>query len=208
MNQAGLPRKLGPTGPQGIQGNQGIQGPQGAQGVAGPAGAQGSTGPAGVAGPAGPTGAQGPSGNDGAAGPPGPAGTAGPIGPAGPAGSDGRGIDLTHRVFLKGAATVFYTDEYVELSWDGYDEVFIKQHTARSNVYATAIFKTGGTHPNNATMPLTTNAQDYFQSSSINTIHFAINSDSELSHPFYRVWVDIKSSSGLDPMFTSVERFE
>lgn len=184
MNQAGLPRKLGPTGPQGIQGIQGIQGPQGAQGVAGPAGAQGSTGPAGVAGPA------------------------GPIGPAGPAGSDGRGIDLTHRVFLKGAATVFYTDEYVELSWDGYDEVFIKQHTARSNVYATAIFKTGGTHPNNATMPLTTNAQDYFQSSSINTIHFAINSDSELSHPFYRVWVDIKSSSGLDPMFTSVERFE
>jgi hypothetical protein len=53
---------VGPTGPQGIQGNVGPTGPQGIQGVAGPTGPQGIQGIQGDIGPTGPAGAGG-SGN-------------------------------------------------------------------------------------------------------------------------------------------------
>ncbi|MFN8286938.1 MAG: hypothetical protein U0V74_09315 [Chitinophagales bacterium] len=97
----------GPTGAQGVPGNQGATGPAGPQGNAGPTGAAGVTGPQGPAGadgatgPQGPTGAngndgatgpQGPAGangNDGATGSQGPAGAQGATGPQGPAGANG-----------------------------------------------------------------------------------------------------------------------
>ena len=79
----------GPTGPQGIQGQDGSTGPQGIQGKQGPTGPQGiqgqdgSTGPRGVQGEQGPTGPQGIQGQDGSTGPQGIQGEQGPTGPAG-----------------------------------------------------------------------------------------------------------------------------
>jgi hypothetical protein len=70
----------GPTGEQGIQGNQGptgVQGPQGIQGNSGPTGPQGVTGPTGIEGPTGPTGPTGTTGNTGATGPTGAQGAPG-----------------------------------------------------------------------------------------------------------------------------------
>ena len=66
-----LIKGVGPTGPQGAQGNDGPTGPQGAQGNDGPTGPQGTqgndgpTGPQGIQGADGPTGPQGIQGNNG-----------------------------------------------------------------------------------------------------------------------------------------------
>ena len=101
---------MGPSGPQGLQGEQGLMGPpgpqgepgaQGPEGPQGPPGAQGETGPQGAPGaqgpegPAGPPGLQGLQGEQGLMGPPGPQGEIGPQGepgaqgPAGPIGPEG-----------------------------------------------------------------------------------------------------------------------
>ncbi len=99
--------KLGPPGPQGIQGPVGERGLTGPQGSAGPIGAQGPTGPmgaqgisglpgpagtqgmAGATGPAGIQGIQGIQGSKGDKGDTGPAGPTGAVGPTGPVGPRG-----------------------------------------------------------------------------------------------------------------------
>jgi hypothetical protein len=70
----------GPTGPQGLTGQQGLLGPTGPQGLLG---LQGLTGPQGPTGTQGPTGPQGLLGLQGLTGPQGPTGTQGPTGPQG-----------------------------------------------------------------------------------------------------------------------------
>jgi hypothetical protein len=86
---------VGPTGPQGIQGEQGIQGIQGEQGIQGPQGIQGEqgtdggTGGGGNDGPTGPQGIPGPSGDQGIQGPQGDSGIQGIQGPQGDQGIQG-----------------------------------------------------------------------------------------------------------------------
>ena len=83
---------VGPTGPQGIQGEIGPTGPMGATGAVGPTGPMGATG---AVGPSGPQGIQGeigptgPMGATGAVGPTGPMGATGAVGPTGPTGATG-----------------------------------------------------------------------------------------------------------------------
>ena len=89
---------VGPTGLQGVDGEQGPRGERGATGAEGPRGPkgdngekgeigpQGEQGPAGENGAAGPIGPQGPKGDSGDTGPIGPQGPAGEVGPVGPQG--------------------------------------------------------------------------------------------------------------------------
>ena len=71
------PEFVGPSGPQGIQGNMGPTGLQGNTGPTGPQGPQGNTGPTGLMGPTGPKGDKGDQGNTGVMGPSGPVGATG-----------------------------------------------------------------------------------------------------------------------------------
>jgi hypothetical protein len=80
---------VGPTGPQGPQGNTGAQGPQGVTGPQGPIGNTGAQGPQGPTGNTGAQGPQGPTGNTGAQGPQGPQGNTGAQGPQGVTGPQG-----------------------------------------------------------------------------------------------------------------------
>lgn len=85
---------VGPTGPQGLQGEVGPTGPQGPQGDIGLTGDIGPTGPQGIQGETGPTGPQGDIGLTGPTGPQGNTGLAGDTGPTGPRGADGTSVNI------------------------------------------------------------------------------------------------------------------
>lgn len=84
----------GPTGPQGLAGNNGVPG------------AQGPVGPTGLTGPAGATGSAGPQGPVGAT------GVQGPVGPAGPAGVNGSGV-VVHSWAGFGAAGKWISQTFI-----------------------------------------------------------------------------------------------
>jgi hypothetical protein len=105
------------------------------------------------------------------------------------------------------SAAGFFSDTYVVIGWDGFDEIMIKQPTARPNVYATGLLSYGGSYPSGQHMLLTTVTNDFYQNSGIGQIDFTISSDTDNSHPFYRVRFHISSSSGLDYCYAVVEKF-
>lgn len=100
----------------------------------------------------------------------------------------------------------FFVDEYVQIGWDGYDEIMIKQPTARNNVYARAVSYTGGTFPSNNPMILSTILQDFYQNSSTGHVEFWIQSDSDSTHPLYIVKLFLSSSSTLDYIYFTVQK--
>lgn len=105
-----------------------------------------------------------------------------------------------------GGGNGFYFDLWIQIGWDGNDELFLRQPTARSNVWANGLNKLNGGHTPSSNALLTTNWDDYYQRSGFGYVEFTISSDSDLTHPFYRVSVRIASSSGLDTVFAQVTR--
>lgn len=152
----------------------------------------GSTGTAGAAGPAGPTGPQGVAGVDGVD------------------GSSSAGT-VVHSSWLLGTNNItagFFSDDYISIGWDGAMDVVIRQPTARSNVYASRVSNIGGNFQTGLTMILSTNDTNYYRNTSTGSVFFTISSDSDNTHPFYRVHVQKSSSSSLDYMYAAVEKFQ
>lgn len=101
----------------------------------------------------------------------------------------------------------FFADDFVNIAWDGYDEIHIKQPTARSAVYAHVINKVNGTHPSNSSMLLTTNYNDYWARVGYGQVEFVIASDGDIDHPMYRVFFLRTGSSGLNSCFAQVTKY-
>ena len=101
----------------------------------------------------------------------------------------------------------FFVDSYVQIGWDGYDEIMIQQPSARSSVYATGLSTYGGSYPSGQHMLLSTVSNDFYQNSGIGQIDFTISSDSDNTHPFYHVRFHISTSSGLDYCYCIVDKF-
>lgn len=104
------------------------------------------------------------------------------------------------------ASAGFFTDDYVTIGWDGYDEIMIKQPTARSNVYARAVSYSGGTFPSSNPMILSTISDDFYQNSSTGHVEFWIQSDSDSTHPLYIVRLFLSSSSVTDYIYFTVQK--
>ena len=122
----------------------------------------------------------------------------------------GGGSDVSFYSFTKNtnnSTAGFFSDSYVVIGWDGNDEIMIKQPTTRSNVYATGLVRYGGSHPSGQHMLLSTVNNDFYQNSGIGQIDFTISSDTDNTHPFYRVRFHISSSSGLNYCYAVVEKF-
>ena len=102
----------------------------------------------------------------------------------------------------------FYIDDYIELSWDGFDEIFIRQpFTAISNVYCQLITNVGGSFPSGQSMLLATVNNDYYQNSSIGNCHFLIQAQDDNTHPLYKILVSLPATSGLSYMTVLVEKY-
>lgn len=112
--------------------------------------------------------------------------------------------------FLKGANTLFYSDENLELRWDGFDEVMIRHTGAAgipSDVYAYAYLNSGpASYPSSNPMILSSVENDFLQRSSAFYAEFSIRSDSDSTFPYYRVKIEICGSAGTTQVYWSVQR--
>ena len=122
------------------------------------------------------------------------------------------GIIETEGYFLKGTNTVWYSDELIELRWDGNDEVFIKHTGAAgipSDVYATSHVNTNAvSFPSSNPMIVTTVDHDFLQRSSAFFSDFTIRSDSNATaFPYYKVHFEVSGSSGLNYCYWTVKRY-
>ena len=168
---------MGPAGPVGATGAQGIQGIQGIQGVKGDTGDTGATGAQGIQGP------------------PGPAGE----------------TNTSYFVFTRGSNSLtngFYADSYVVISWsNSSNEIYLRQPTARSSVYASSVTNVGGSFVPSSTALLTINNDDYYAQSGTGSITFTIASDNDATHPFYKVFVAFTGSLSTSQIYATVEKF-
>ena len=122
----------------------------------------------------------------------------------------GGGADTSFYSFTKStnnSSAGFFSDGYVVIGWDGYDEIMIRQPTARSGVYATGLFTYSGSYPSGQHMLLSTVNNDFYQNANTGQIEFTISADSDNTHPFYRVRFHISSSTGTDYCYAIVEKF-
>jgi hypothetical protein len=122
----------------------------------------------------------------------------------------GGGADTSFYSFTKStnnSSAGFFSDGYVVIGWDGYDEIMIHQPTARSGVYATGLFTYSGSYPSGQHMLLSTVNNDFYQNANTGQIEFTISADSDNTHPFYRVRFHISSSTGTDYCYAIVEKF-
>ena len=102
----------------------------------------------------------------------------------------------------------FYADSFVIISWDNTsNEINIKQPTARSNVYAVGLVNYGGSYPSNQSMLLTTTNNDYWYQPSTGSIDFSISSDTDNTHPFYKIRVVCSGASGNNYIYTVIEKY-
>ena len=102
--------------------------------------------------------------------------------------------------------TGFFSDDYVQIGWDGYDEIMLQQPTARSNVYAKTVSYSGGQFLNSSTMILSTNNTKFYRNSSTGHIEFWIQSDSDSTHPLYIVKLFLDSSSTADNIYFTIQK--
>ena len=124
----------------------------------------------------------------------------------------GSGIVESEVYFLKGSNTVWYTDELIQLRWDGFDEVFIKHTGAAgipSDVYATSHVNTNSvSFPSGNGMIVTTVDNDFLQRSSAFFSDFTIRSDSNATaFPYYKVHFEVSGSSGLNYCYWTLKRY-
>ena len=122
-------------------------------------------------------------------------------------GGGGGGSETNHYVFTKAPAGDKYTDEHIVIHWDGYDEIFIRQSTDKSNVYATVISWTDGSFPSGQSMILSTTNNDYWQYSGAACVEFTIQCDSDTTFPVYRVFYRNTGSSGTSTSYLVVTRY-
>lgn len=122
------------------------------------------------------------------------------------------GIVETEGYFLKGSNNIWYSDELIEISWDGNDEVFIR-HTGLAgiptDVYAVSHVNTNGvSFPSSNPMIVTTLSNDFLQRSSAFFSDFTIRSDSNAtSFPFYKLHFEVTGSSGTTYCYWTVKRY-
>jgi hypothetical protein len=124
--------------------------------------------------------------------------------------SAGGGADVSFCSFTKStnnSSAGFFSDSYVVIGWDGYDEIMIRQPTARSGVYATGLVTYGGSYPSGQHMLISTVSNDFYQNASTGQVEFTISADSDNTHPFYRVRFHISSGTGTDYCYAIVEKF-
>ena len=102
----------------------------------------------------------------------------------------------------------FYIDDYIQVGWDGFDEIFIRQpFTAFSNVYCQLLTNVGGSFPSTQTMILTTVNNDYYQNASVGNCHFLIQSEDDNTHPLYKILITLPATSGGTYMRIIVEKY-
>jgi hypothetical protein len=126
--------------------------------------------------------------------------------------SSAGGIVESEGYFLKGSNTIWYSDELIEMSWDGNDEVFIRHTGAAgipSDVYAASHVNTNSvSFPSSNPMILTNIANDFLQRSSSFFSDFTIRSDSNAtSFPLYKAHFEVTGSSGLNYCYWTVKRY-
>jgi hypothetical protein len=126
--------------------------------------------------------------------------------------SSAGGIVETEGYFLKGSSTIWYSDELIEMSWDGNDEVFIRHTGAASipsDVYAASHVNTNSvSFPSSNPMILTNIANDFLQRSSAFFSDFTVRSDSNgTSFPLYKAHFEVTGSSGLNYCYWTVKRY-
>ena len=83
----------------------------------------------------------------------------------------------------------------------------IRQPTARTGVYAMGLTTYGGTYPSNQAMILSTTSNDFYYQPSLGQIDFTIASDTDHSHPFYKVKVVFTGANGTNNIYAIVEKF-
>jgi hypothetical protein len=137
-----------------------------------------------------------------------PQGIQGPQGPQGPPGTPG--TNVVARAFLKSTnnqAAGFYVDTYIALGWDGTNGLWIRQPTARLDVYATglAVYNTV-TWPNSQSMLLATTNKEFYTTPGVGQVEFTISSNGDITHPFYKIRFHISSSSGLYLVYCVIEQ--
>lgn len=122
------------------------------------------------------------------------------------------GIIETEGYFLKGTNTVWYSDELIEIRWDGNDEVFIK-HTGAAgiptDVYATSHTNTNAvSFPSSNPMIITSVDNDFLQRASAFFSDFSIRSDSNATaFPYYKIHFEVSGSSGTTYCYWTVKRY-
>ena len=122
------------------------------------------------------------------------------------------GVVETEGYFLKGTNITWYSDELIELRWDGNDEVFIKHTGAAgipSDVYATSHINTNSvSFPSSNPMIVTSVDNDFLQRSSAFFSDFTIRSDSNATaFPYYKVHFEVSGSSGTTYCYWTVKKY-
>jgi hypothetical protein len=122
------------------------------------------------------------------------------------------GVVETEGYFLKGSNTTWYADEFIELRWDGFDEVFLRHTGAAgipSDVYATSHVNTNSvSFPSSNPMIISSTDNDFLQRSSAFFSDFTIRSDSNATaFPYYKIHFEVSGSSGTTYCYWTVKKY-
>ena len=136
-------------------------------------------------------------------------GATGATGPTGPTGPSGAG-NATYAKWTRSTdneTAGFFADAYVIIGWaPSSNEIMIRQPTARPGVYAMGLVTYGGSYPSNQAMILSITSNDFYYQPSLGQIDFTITSDTDHSHPFYKVRV-VFTGGGNTNIYAIVEKF-
>jgi hypothetical protein len=126
------------------------------------------------------------------------------------AGGGGGGPEFSYFSFTKNTnnqTAGFFSDSFIIMGWDGNDEIMIRQPTARPNVYATGLVNYGGSYQSSQSMILSTVSNDFYLSSGTGQVEFTISSNTDNTHPFYKIRFLVSTSTGTHYCYCTIEKY-
>jgi hypothetical protein len=132
-------------------------------------------------------------------------------GPQGPPGSSGAGTSYYYRWRRNTDSTAagFFNDGHLIIGWTtSSNEITLRNAITKTGIYAILLSNNNGSFPQgSSTMLLADTNRDYYFLSGIGQIAFTVQSDNDLTQPFYKVRVVMTASGGTAVLYAVVEKF-
>ncbi len=131
--------------------------------------------------------------------------------PQGLPGSSGAGTSYYYRWRRNTDSTAsgFFNDGHLIIGWTtSSNEITLRNAITKTGIYAILLSNNNGSFPQgSSTMLLTDTNRDYFFLSGIGQIAFTVQSDNDLTQPFYKVRVVMTASGSTAVLYAVVEKF-
>jgi hypothetical protein len=138
-------------------------------------------------------------------------GATGATGPQGPPGSSGVGVNSIYRFRrnVDSTASGFFNDGHLVIGWTvSSNELTVRNAITKTGVYAILLSNNGGSFPqSSSTVLLSDSNRDYYFNSGVGQIAFTVQSDNDLTAPFYKVRLVLTGSGGTAVLYAIVQKF-